>query len=299
MRILRYALRNIFRSFTLSVSSITVIALMSFLIFVLLLVEFVMQSLAQSVSSRLSLTLNTKTGLTATSSDIIDTLSAFRAIDPSIESTFSSAKDNLETLRKRDPELAKIVETDEENPLPSTIAVKNVPIEYYDELDRVIQTRSKSLELSEDTRKSFIGYKNQYDRLRKVVQVLHSLRTGLYGVIGFFLFSVFIVIFHSIGNAVFYFREEIKITELVGGQKRYIYGPFILQGMIYTAIALALSFGIFYFGLYSLDISIFFGTTMPLDQFFTQTSPLIFLVALSIILLGGVSGLLSSYKFVK
>ena len=272
---------------------------MSFLIFVLLLVEFVMQSLAQSVSSRLSLTLNTKTGLTATSSDIIDTLSAFRAIDPSIESTFSSAKDNLETLRKRDPELAKIVETDEENPLPSTIAVKNVPIEYYDELDRVIQTRSKSLELSEDTRKSFIGYKNQYDRLRKVVQVLHSLRTGLYGVIGFFLFSVFIVIFHSIGNAVFYFREEIKITELVGGQKRYIYGPFILQGMIYTAIALALSFGIFYFGLYSLDISIFFGTTMPLDQFFTQTSPLIFLVALSIILLGGVSGLLSSYKFVK
>ena len=299
MRILRYALRNIFRSFTLSVSSITVIALMSFLIFVLLLVEFVMQSLAQSVSSRLSLTLNTKTGLTATSSDIIDTLSAFRTIDPSIESTFSSAKDNLETLRKRDPELAKIVETDEENPLPSTIAVKNVPIERYDELDRVIQTRSRSLELSDDTRKSFIGYKNQYDRLRKVVQVLHSLRTGLYGVIGFFLFSVFIVIFHSIGNAVFYFREEIKITELVGGQKRYIYGPFILQGMIYTTIALALSFGIFYFGLYSLDISIFFGTTMPLDQFFAQSFSLISLVAVSIILLGGISGLLSSYKFVK
>ncbi len=299
MRILRYALRNILRSFTLSVSSVTVIALMSFLIFVLLLVEFVMQSLTQSVSSRLSLSLNTRAGLTATSSDIIETLGAFRAIDPSIQAVFTSAKENLETLRKRDPELAKIVESDEENPLPSTIAVKNVPIERYDELDSVIQSRSKSFELSEDIRKSFIGYKNQYDRLRKVVQVLHSLRYGLYGVIGFFLFSVFVVIFHSIGNAVFAFRDEIKITELVGGQKRYIYGPFLLQGMIYTIVGLVLSLSVFYFGLYSLDISVFLGTNAGLDQFFRQSARLIGAICLVIVVLGGLSGLASSYKFVK
>jgi cell division protein FtsX len=190
---------------------------MSFLIFVLFLVEFVMQGVADGVSSRLSLTLNTKDNITATSREVIDSLEAFKQIDPSIEVAFTSASQNLETLRKRDPELAKIVETDEENPLPGTISIKNVPIEKYEALDQAILERTSAFDFNEEKhRKSVIGYKNQYDRLRTVVEVLHSLRYGLYGVIGFFLFSVFVVIFHSIGNAVFFFREEIRITELVG-----------------------------------------------------------------------------------
>ena len=273
---------------------------MSFLIFVLFLVEFVMQSVADGVSSRLSLTLNTKDSVTATSREAIDSLEAFRQIDPSIEATFTSAAQNLETLRKRDPELAKIVETDEENPLPGTISIKNVPIEKYEALDQAILERTGAFDFNEEKhRKSVIGYKNQYDRLRTVVEVLHSLRYGLYGVIGFFLFSVFVVIFHSIGNAVFFFREEIKITELVGGQKRYIYGPFILQGMIYSIFALILSFGGFYFGLTAINFSAFAGGAFDLSKFFMSSAPLFSLVGGGIIVLGGLSGLLSSWKFVK
>ncbi len=131
MRLLRYALSNIVRSIVLSISSVTVIALMTFLIFVLFLVEFVMQGLAENVNSRLSLTLNVKSGLTSTSREVVDTLEALHKITPEIEAKFASAEENLDTLRKRDPELAKVVETDSENPLPSTISIKNVPIEKY------------------------------------------------------------------------------------------------------------------------------------------------------------------------
>jgi cell division protein FtsX len=216
MRLLRYALSNIKRSLILSLSSIMVISLMTFLVFVLFFTEFVMHGLAETVNSRLSLTLNVKSGFSSTSREVIDTLANLVKIAPGITATFASSKDNFEVLRTRDPELAKIIDDESQNPLPSTISVKNVPIEYYESLDRVIRESSQILDINaEKHTKSVINYRNQFERIREVISVLYSLRFGLYCIIGFFLFSVFVVIFHSIGNAVFFFREEIKITQLV------------------------------------------------------------------------------------
>lgn len=216
MRLLRYALNNIKRSWILSVSSIVVITLMTFLVFVLFFTEFVMHSLAETVNSRLSLTLNVKPGFSSTSREVVDTLANLVNIAPGITATFASSQDNFEVLRARDPELAKIIDDESQNPLPSTISVKNVPIEHYESLDRAITLGAKVLDINpEKHAKSVINYRNQFERIRVVVSVLYSLRFGLYCIIGFFLFSVFVVIFHSIGNTVFFFREEIKITQLV------------------------------------------------------------------------------------
>jgi cell division protein FtsX len=242
MRLLRYALNNIKRSLLLSISSIVVISLMTFLIFALFFTEFVMRSLAESVNSRLSLTLNVKSGFSSTSREVVDTLANLERIAPGIAATFASSQDNFEVLKARDPELAKIIDDESQNPLPSTISVKNVPIEQYEALDRVILQNTRVLDINQEKHaKSVINYRNQFERIRIVISVLYSLRFGLYCIIAFFLFSVFVVIFHSIGNAVFFFSEEIRITQLVGGQKRYIYGPFVIQGIIYSALAILLS----------------------------------------------------------
>ncbi len=269
MRLLRYALKNIFRSFFLSLSSVVVITLMTFLIFVLFFAEFVTKSLAENVNARLSLTVSTKSGLTSTSREVIDTLEALRTVSPNIDTKFISAADAFEILKKRDPDLAKVIENDSENPLPSTISIKNVPIENYADLDRVISEHTNTIDIADDKRKkSFLDYKAQYDRIRDVVHILVSLQYGLFAIIGFFLFSVFVVVFQSIGNAVFYFREEIKITELVGGQKRYIYGPFVLQGLIYTGSALIVSTIVFVILLKNMDFSILLAAPIFIDQFF-------------------------------
>lgn len=300
MRLLRYALNNIKRSLVLSISSIVVISLMTFLIFALFFTEFVMRNLAESVNSRLSLTLNVKNGFSSTSREVIDTIESLNAIAPEIKATFASSKDNFEVLRSRDPELAKIIDDESQNPLPSTISVKNVPIERYEALDRVIVQNTGVLDINEEKHaKSVINYRNQFERIRTVISVLYSLRFGLYCIIGFFLFSVFVVIFHSIGNAVFFFREEIKITQLVGGQKRYIYGPFVLQGMLYALLAILLSGTLFYYGMYAVGIDTFLGSAHFIDTFFSQSLALFGFVGLSVVFLGALSGLISSWKFTK
>ncbi len=230
MRLLRYALKNIFRNTFLSFSATVVITLMTFLIFVMFFAQFVTESLAESVNSRLSLNVYVKPGLSSTNLEVIKTLEALRLVNNDIEAKFVSSQEAFEILKSRDPELAKIIESDSENPLPSMISIRNIPLEKYGKLDEVITTHADAIDTQDEKRKkTFLDYRAQYDRVLGVIQILIAIKYGLFVVIGFFLFSVFVVIFQSIGNAVFYFRDEIRITQLVGGQKRYIYGPFAIQ----------------------------------------------------------------------
>ncbi len=300
MRLLKYALKNIIRTPFLSLSTTTVISLLTFLIFVLFFVDFVTRSLTDSINSRLSLTLTVKSTLTDTSREIVDILDQIRKIQSGVEARFISAEAAFETLKARDPDLARVIESDDKNPLPSTIAIKNIPLERYADLDTLIAMSGEVIDIEDDVRKkSFLGYKEQYERIKKVIEILTGLQYGLYTVILFFLFSVFIIVFQSIGNAVFYFREEIKITELVGGQQRYIYGPFIIQGIIYTVVALLLSGALFFVGLRSLDLSAIITSPIFLDRFLTESITRFLALSGGVVFLGALSGLVASYRFVR
>lgn len=92
----------------------------------------------------------------------------------------------------------------------------------------------------ERSKKSLTDYRAQYERIQGLINILLSVRYGIYSIIAFFIFAVFIIIYNSIGNFVFFYRDEIKIIRLVGGENLFIYGPFALQGIFYTGIAYAI-----------------------------------------------------------
>ena len=52
--------------------------------------------------------------------------------------------------------------------------------------------------------------------------------------IALFLLSIWIIIYSIIWNFVYYYRDEIYITRLVGWSKIFIYWPFSLQWAIYA-----------------------------------------------------------------
>ena len=84
---------------------------------------------------------------------------------------------NSSSLKPRSGWLAKIIDDESQNPLPSTISVKNVPIEQYEKLDAVILKNSKVLDINEEKyAKSVINYRSQFERIRTIVSVLYSLR---------------------------------------------------------------------------------------------------------------------------
>ncbi|HBY74516.1 TPA: hypothetical protein DEG21_01185 [Patescibacteria group bacterium] len=126
MRILKYALKNIKRNAFLSFSSILVLSLIIFFINILLLVNFTVDTITSNVNDRLTISLNLKSSYTNENSEVIELITNIKLFNKTLNVSYISQEDAFSILRKRDPELAKVIESEKDNPLPSSILIKNI-----------------------------------------------------------------------------------------------------------------------------------------------------------------------------
>jgi cell division protein FtsX len=151
----------------------------------------------------------------------------------------------------------------------------------------------------ERSKKSLTDYRAQYERIQWLINILLSVHYGIYSIIAFFIFAVFIIIYNSIGNFVFFYRDEIKIIRLVWGENIFIYGPFALQWFLYTGLAYIL--GTLFFSLLIKNINFSLITDFPvfIDRFFDMYGQVFFLACIVILVVWLLSGLLSSHRFIE
>jgi len=110
VRILKYALKNTIRNPFLSFSSILVISLLIFFINVLFFIEYVTSSITSNINDRMSISLNLKPGYDADNSEVIESISALKQASSSVQVQFISREEAFEVLKKRDPELSRVIE---------------------------------------------------------------------------------------------------------------------------------------------------------------------------------------------
>gem|GEM_PF-313824 len=299
MRLLKYALKNTIRNPFLSLSSILVISLLIFFINTLFFIEYVTTSLTENINDRMSLSLNLKPGYTGDNSEVIAAMSALKQASPSVSIEYLSKEEAFEILKKRDQELVRIIEGDKENPLPSSIVIKNIPLGEYPQIDSTVKRFKGIIQYDEErSQKSLVDYQSQYERIQGLINILLSIRYGIYGIISLFIFSVFIIIYNSIGNFVFFYRDEIKIIRLVGGENIFIYGPFSIQGFLYTLAAYALGTSVFVYLIKNINFSLITDFPLFIDRFFVLYGN-IFLIELAVVTVVGIlSGFLSSRRFI-
>lgn len=299
MRILKYALKNTIRNPFLSFSSILVISLLVFFINVLFFIEYVTSSITANINDRMSISLNLKSGYTADNAEVIECISALKQASSMVQVDYISREAAFEVLKKRDPELSRVIEGDKENPLPSSIVIKNIPLAEYPNIDAVVKRYTGIVQYDEErSKKSLTDYRAQYERIQGLINILLSVRYGIYGIIGFFVFAVFIIIYNSIGNFVFFYRDEIKIIRLVGGENLFIYGPFALQGIFYTGLAYIIGTSLFSLLVKSINFSLITNFPRLIDTFFTLYGPILLAEFGVVVFVGFLSGLLSSYRFI-
>jgi len=236
----------------------------------------------------MSISLNLKPGYDADNSEVIESISALKQASSSVQVQFISREEAFEVLKKRDPELSRVIEWDKDNPLPSSIVIKNIPLGEYPAINMVVKRYTGIIQYDEErSKKSLTDYRAQYDRIQGLINILLSVQYGIYGIIGFFIFAVFIIIYNSIGNFVFFYRDEIKIIRLVGGENFFIYGPFAIQWVLYTGLA--------YF---MINFSLITDFPVFIDRFFALYGQ-IFLMEFGVVLFVGLlSGFLSSRRFI-
>lgn len=295
-RLFRYAFTNILRNSFLSFSSVLVLTLLIFFINILLLVHDVSFRIIDGINERLTISLYLKDGYDKNSGDVIDLLADIRQDLPNIRSQYKTKDDIIDELREQDPDLVKILER--QNPLPETITLTNIDLKQFEQLNYLIQGRSYILSESEEGQKdAFSSYAAQYERIVSITVVLSILQGGLYIIIGIFLFSIAIIIYSIIGNFIYYFRNEIYITRLVGGSKVFIYGPFSVQGALYSLVAFCVS--LVFFIAFLQAVEIFFETNFGDNGILSHFWYIMGIELGVCIFIGALSGFLSSRKYLK
>jgi len=244
MNILRYAFRNIFRNIFLSLSSILIIGLLAFFVNILLFVLFSTETFIESINNRISLTINLKEWMDDTTPRVRTLMRGITGAFTGINLEYTSREEALSLLAERNPDLASLASAWDENPLPASLRLRNIPLDSYIGLNTYISSFQDVLEYNEeDIRKKIVDYRAQYTRVEAVVHNLRLLEYGVYILLALFAFTVFVVVHTVIRNFIFYLRDEIEIIELVGWKTSFIYIPFLLQALFYTLVATLLAFG--------------------------------------------------------
>jgi len=243
-RLFKYGAKNILRNTFLSASSVLILTLLMFFINILLVLHDVSLRIIDGVNEKLTISLYLDEDYNKNSVEVIDLQNDIVNAVPDVQVTYKTKDEVLEDLRKTDPELVDILER--QNPLPETISISEIPLKSYEKLNSIIESKLFVLaeNIDDETLRddeSFSTYTGQFERINKVTSVLQILQIGLYIIIVTFTISIAIIVYSIIGNFIYYYKDEIYITRLVGGSKIFIYGPFCIQGMMYVGISFIIS----------------------------------------------------------
>lgn len=122
-------------------------------------------------------------------------------------------------------------------------------------------------------------------------------RGGLIAAVVFIAIST-LIIFNTIRMAIFNRKEEIQMMKLIGADKNFIRGPFVVEAVMYGFIAALIATGIGYMLLYSVErpLSSYGIAVGPTLQNFTVFAPLVLVV---MIIIGALIGIFSSRLAVR
>lgn len=122
-------------------------------------------------------------------------------------------------------------------------------------------------------------------------------QAGLIMTIVFVAISMLIV-FNTIRMAIFNRREEIQMMKLIGADKGFIRGPFVIEAVMYGLIAALIATSLGYFGLTALEPQLIsYGIAVgPVKDQFVVFAPVILL---AIMLLGSMIGVISARLAVR
>jgi cell division transport system permease protein len=150
--------------------------------------------------------------------------------------TKEQALKSYEQLNVNNPTLlAAISETD--NPLPASITIKPLdPNKIQDIQNFLDKPAQKSLQ-SDPT--SYSG--DRKAAIDKITSATHFFQqAGIAGIAVFIVISM-LIIFNTIRMAIFNRRDELIIMRLLGASTAFIRGPFVVETMLYGAVAASIS----------------------------------------------------------
>lgn len=303
-RVMKYGAKGFLRNFWLSSAATIVMAITMIILFVTIVASVILTNTAEMMRDKIDITIYFKPN---TSDEALAELSNIISEDSNIKSvvTSNSAQEYEKFLEENagSEEIINIMDDEMKNlmisNMQSTMRIKVYDIDNIDSIKQIVENNPVFMANLDE------GLAPTYDVNQKEIATITSwaqiARTGGIVLAVVFLAISILIIFSTIRMAIFSRREEIYMMKLVGADKRFIRGPFLVEAEICGVIAGIVSATVSYFGFsflapklsgYGIDVT---SITNILESNQLILVFLLFIVAG--IVIGGVSATLAVSKY--
>lgn len=292
VRMIRYGINNFSRNAWLTVAATAVMTITLLIIFVTMSARNVLTDSLTELSKRIDMSVYVKKDTTPETISVIK--SELSKLNSVRKVTYISPEEGRQELAEREKTNPAALDALNvaTNEIPGTFRVNLVDLNDTSELDKFVNT-NQTLKgvIDPDRAPSFSGGgKKTIDRIASWVGFAEK-----FGLVASIIFVVLssLIVFNTIRMAIFNRKEEIQMMKLIGADKSFIRGPFVVEAVVYGFIAAVLAT--------VLGILILLGARDGLTSFgiaVDGTITLVFryigFVLLGMVLVGMVIGIISS-----
>jgi cell division transport system permease protein len=235
-RIIRNGATNFWRNRWLSVAA-TLIMIVTLVILSIMFLLFVITSYSvNSIRERVDISAYFKTGLSE--SQVLSVKNDLES-DPTVKEVHYISSDQvLQDFKDRHADTPLLIESIKElseNPFPATLQVKGQTLDDYP----AIADKLKGEKYKSSINK--VNYEDNRTTIERLRVFLKFVVIGGIALISVFSLIAILVIFNTITLTIYNRREEVEIMRLVGATNWYIRGPFIMEALMYSIVATAVT----------------------------------------------------------
>jgi cell division transport system permease protein len=293
LRMCRYGVNNFSRNAWLTIAATAVMTITLLVVFVTLAARNVLVDTVGEIRDKVDMSIYVKND--TSEGDIKKIQAGLEGLTSSVRGvTFVSPKQARENFAQQSKGEADTLSALNEatNEFPGTFRINPVDINNTEELRAFVENDPTLKEnIDPDREPSFAGTRRSaIESIGRWVGFAE--RIGLVASILFIAISSLIV-FNTIRMAIFNRRDEIQMMKLIGADKSFIRGPFVVEAIVYgfiaAVVATALGVGILYASSEALlKAGVVLQGTIDIITIY------IGVVLLGMILLGGLIGVISS-----
>ncbi|MBQ6130705.1 permease-like cell division protein FtsX [Candidatus Saccharibacteria bacterium] len=308
-RIVKYGTINFGRNIWLSTAATLVMTLTLIVLSITLVATLVLSETADAMKNRIDITLFFKP---ETSAETLEELKNTMLADSNVKSAeVKTSEEEYQNFLQENADNSLLIETLEDpemnmretmiSTMQSTMRLKVYDPDNLDSIKNIVASDLlfvKNLDTTEeptyDVNSSEIATITRWAKIAKT--------GGLVLSIVFLVISV-LVIFNTIRMAIFSRREEIYMMKLVGADRGFIRGPFLVEAQLSGVVSGLLSFGLAYAGFRFLEPRLAnYGISVATVSNILDSNKIVYVVLTMILagmLIGTISARLAVHKYMR
>jgi cell division transport system permease protein len=301
VRMCRYGINNFSRNAWLTIAATAVMTITLLIIFMTLVARQVLVDTVSDIKQKVDMSIYVKTDTTDSQArDIKKEIEKLSTVKTVSYISPDQARTAFANQNKSDTQTLDAL-NEATNKLPGTFRVNIVDINNPSQLDNFVKTNQIYKQHADPNRPASFSGERRSAIQNIGLAVQFAERVGLVASITFIVISS-LIIFNTIRMAIFNRKEEIQMMRLIGADRNFIRGPFIVEAVVYGFIAAILATVIGMGALYAVREKLE-SYDVAIDATIQNVTLYIGLVLLGMIILGAligvVSSLLATRKYLK